>query len=103
LLCIDFEHDRASREFARDLGNMGSRHPARAAPRGPEINQDWNFAVPDNFVELRGANRNGFGHRGQGSFAGAALSGIGQALRRNSIRLPARWTVSDDGHGEVLY
>jgi hypothetical protein len=78
---------------------VGSRHPARAAPRSPEINQDWNFAVPDNFVELRGANRNRLGYRRERSFAGAALSGVGKMVRRNSVRLPARRTISNDGHG----
>jgi hypothetical protein len=48
----------------RDLGNMRRRHPARATPRRPEIDQDRNFAVANNFVELLGTDLNGLSHRG---------------------------------------
>lgn len=102
LLGVNLEHDGASREFARHLGNMGSRHPARAAPRSPEIHQDWNFAVPHNVVELRGANSHGLCYRRQGSLAGAAPSSVGKVLRRDSIRFCARRTISNDGHGNFL-
>jgi hypothetical protein len=48
----------------RDLGNMRRRHPARATPRRPEIDEYGNFAVANNFVELLGADLYGLSHRG---------------------------------------
>jgi hypothetical protein len=43
---------------------MRRRHPARAAPRRPEINKDRHFAVANSFVELLGTDLDGFSDRG---------------------------------------
>lgn len=63
-LRIDFEHYGPTCEISSDLGNMRRRHPAWAAPGCPKIDKDRDFAVANNFVKLRGADLDGFSHRG---------------------------------------
>ena len=60
---VDLKHDSSSREISRDLCNMRRRHPARAAPGRPEINEHGNFAVANNFVEFLGTHFHGLCHR----------------------------------------
>ncbi len=99
-LCVDFEDNGLTGEIARDLGHVWRRRPAGAAPGRPKINEDGNFAVANDLVELVGAHRDGRGGRRQGCFAGAASAGVGKVPGGNSIWLGAGWAVSDDGHGE---
>ena len=103
LLGVDLQHDGSASEVSRDLRNVGRRHPAGATPRRPEIDQDRNFAGTNNIVEVLGADLKGLSHRRQRGFAGTASSGVGKVFRRNPIRLPARWAISGNGHGEVLH
>jgi hypothetical protein len=63
-LRVDLKHDGSACEVMRDLGNMRRRHPARATPLCPKIDEDRNFAVANNLVELFGADLNGLSHRG---------------------------------------
>jgi hypothetical protein len=48
----------------RDFGNVRRRHPAGTTPLRPKIDEDRNFAVANNLVELLGADLNGLSHRG---------------------------------------
>jgi hypothetical protein len=102
LLCIDLKDDGLAGEIARDLGDMGRRHAAGTAPGRPEIDEDGNFAVADDFVELLRCDGEGIGDGREWRLAGAAASCIGEVVRRDSIRLSAGWAISDDGHGDVL-
>jgi hypothetical protein len=63
LLCVYLEYDGSARKVARDLRNMGRRHPAWPAPGSPEIDEDRNFAVVHNFVELPRPDLNGLSRR----------------------------------------
>src|SRR5580765_4438570 len=65
LLSIDLQHDGPPGEVTGDLGHVRRGHAARTTPCRPEIHEDWDFAVANNFVELRGAHLRGFGHRRQ--------------------------------------
>jgi hypothetical protein len=56
---VDLKHNGSAREVSRDLCNMRRRHPARAAPGSPEINEHGNFAVANNLVEFLGAHFDG--------------------------------------------
>jgi hypothetical protein len=60
---VDLKHDGSAREVQCDLCNMRRRHPARAAPGRPEINEHGNFAVANNFVEFLGSHFHGLCHR----------------------------------------
>jgi hypothetical protein len=60
---VDLKHHGSAREVPRDLCNMRRRHPARAAPGRPEINEHGNFAVANNFVEFLGSHFHGLCHR----------------------------------------
>jgi hypothetical protein len=102
-LGVDLQHDDSASEVSRDLRHVRRGHPAGATPRRPEIDEDWNFAVANNFVEVLGADLKGLSHRRQRGFAGTASSGVGQVFRRNPIRLTARWAISGNGHGEALH
>jgi hypothetical protein len=103
LFGVDFEDDSLTGEVARDLGDVGRGRTAGAAPGRPKINEDGNFAVADDFVELVGADCDGRGGWGQRRFAGAASAGVGKVPGGNSIWLCAGGAVSNDGHGKVLY
>ena len=61
--CVDLKHDGSACEVSRDLCDMRGRRSARAAPGRPEINEDRNFAVANNFVEFLGAHLDGLGGR----------------------------------------
>src|SRR5579862_2890121 len=100
---VDFEHHGAAGKFTRHLGDVRGRHAAGATPCGPEIDEHRNFAVAHNFIELFRTNFNGIGKGRQCGLAGAALSSVGEMLGRNSIRLSARWAISNDRHAEVLW
>jgi len=66
LLGIDFEDNGAAGEVAGDLGDVGRGHAAGAAPGGPEIDEDGNFAVAKDLVELVGVTARGSAAGGRG-------------------------------------
>jgi hypothetical protein len=51
--------------------------PARPAPRCPEIDQDRNLRVLNNFVEKSRIRRERFRYRGEFGFTGAATACVG--------------------------
>ncbi len=101
-LRVDLQHHRPSCQVSRDLCNMRRRRPARSTPRRPEIHEYRYLALSNNLVKLCRVHLDWLSRRSQRSFAGTASSRIGKVLRRNSIRLPARQTLSDDGHNTIL-
>src|SRR6185312_2899170 len=52
LLRVDLEDDGLTGEIARNLRDMRRGHAAGAAPCGPEVHEDGNFAVADDLIEL---------------------------------------------------
>ena len=60
---VDLKHYGSAREVMRDLCNMRCCRPAGAAPGRPEIDENRNLAVANNFVEFLGAHLNGLGRR----------------------------------------
>src|SRR6185312_625675 len=103
LLRIDLEHDSLASKIARDLCNMRRSRAAGATPRSPEIDQDRDFAVADDFVELLRIDLDGIRHGRQSRFAGPTLPSVGEMFARNSIRLSAGRALSDDSHSNPLF
>src|ERR1700678_766997 len=101
-LRIHLEHHRLASQLARHLRHLRRSHPARPAPRRPEIHQHRNPALANHLVELLCAYLDRLTHRGQRRFTRATFAHVSKMLRRNSIRLPAGQATPEDGHSELL-
>lgn len=95
LLGVDLEDDGLACEVVGDLGHMRCGHAAGAAPGCPEIDEDGDFAVADDLVELRGADGQRLGDGRQRLLAGAAAARVGEVIGGDSVGFSAGRTVSD--------
>jgi hypothetical protein len=81
----------------------GARHfrssgAAWAAPIGPEVYEDGNGSVLNNFIELSIVDREGFRDGRQRRFASSATTGAGEILGGDAIFLPAIGASANDRH-----
>ena len=80
-------------------GNLRCGHAARPAPFRPEVHHHRDRRLLDDLVECLRIDLNRIRYWRQRGFARAALPGVGQAARGNSILASASVTRSNDWHG----
>src|SRR5688572_701245 len=82
---IDFQNNRPPSYLLRGLLHLGGSHPARPAPRCPEVDQDGNPRGRNDLIEGRRVCVDGLRNRREYRPTGAAASLVCQVFRRNSI------------------
>lgn len=86
-LSIDLDHNGAASHVSSRARHLGRSHPAWPAPGGPEIGEDWNTGVLQDFVELLTIYLQRFGNGWQGVFAGATTPCIWQVFCWDTVFL----------------
>jgi hypothetical protein len=95
---VKLYYDSSSSHIRRRTRNFRSRHPARSAPRSPEIHKHRNMGILNDFREGLRINFQRFVHRLQRSLAGATPSGIGEMCRRNTVHASTSFAGSNYWH-----
>src|SRR5580658_9024126 len=84
-LGVDLENHRLPGHICGRACHLGSRHSARSAPGGPEVNQHGYAGLAQNFVEELSIGFQGLIHRRQRRLAGSAMSGVCQVSSWNAV------------------
>ena len=82
---VYFQDQGAAGHFLGERFNFGRRHAARPAPGGPEIDEDRHFGFLHDLHEIGTVSLDRLGRGFEGSFTGAAASGVGQVRGGNAI------------------
>ena len=83
--------------------NLRRCSAARPAPSRPEVDQDRNLSVFNDFVEKSGIRRERFRNRSEFGFTGAAAACVGQMATGDTILLAALSTRSNDWQGRSSF
>jgi hypothetical protein len=95
-LRIDLRHDDRPAALGRQLRELGRDHATRAAPGGPEVDQDGRWGVSNELVELLcAADDYGVRERQERSLARGALRLVSQASGGQAVGPRARGAVDD--------
>jgi hypothetical protein len=101
---IDLQHHGLACHFARQRLDLWRRHATWSAPRCPKVHENRNARFADDVVKGRCIHRQRFCQWRQGSFAGAATSGVSQMPGRYTVLRAAGRTHADGriahGRGE---
>jgi hypothetical protein len=95
---IDLQDDGPARHFRGSLRDFGSGHAARPAPVRPEIHEDGNRGILDDFIERHIVHRHGFSEWRQRRFARSAAARAGQMFAWNAVLPCATAADADNGH-----
>jgi hypothetical protein len=97
-LGVDFEHDGLTRHVARDLGYMRCGHAAGTAPCSPEIDEDGDAALANDFIKVGRASFYWLSDGAQSVFAGTAFAAVCDVFGRNAVWGIAGRAITDDRH-----
>jgi hypothetical protein len=93
---VNLDDDCFPRHVLGGARNLRRGCAARSAPRCPEVDQDRNLSVLNDFVEKSRICRERFRYRGKVGFASAAAARVGQMSGGDTVLLAALSTRSDD-------
>ena len=96
---VDFEDDGAAGGLFGGFGDVGGGHAAGAAPGGPEVDEDGDLGVAEDFVEEGGVGGDGLGDGREGLLAGAATAGVGEVGGGGAVFGAAVGAGADERHG----
>ena len=98
LFGIDFQHYGLARHIGCGSSDFRSGGTARSAPFRPEVDEDRNLGILNDFIEEGIVDCDGFRDGWQRRFARAATAGAGEILCWNAVLLAAIGACADDGH-----
>jgi hypothetical protein len=95
---VDLYHYRFARHVGRGARHFRSSGVAGAAPIGPEVDEDGNGRVLNNFIELRIVHRERFRDGRKRRFASSTTAGAGEIFGWDAIFLSAICASANDRH-----
>src|SRR5277367_4797876 len=93
---VDLDDHRFAGHVLGSARNLRRSCTAGPAPRRPEVDQDRNLSVLNDFVEKHRISRERFRDRGEFRFTGAAAACVGQVSSGDTVLLTALRTSSND-------
>ena|ERR1700733_2978939 len=100
---VDLDHHCFPRHVLGGARNLRRCCAAGPAPSRPEIDQDRDLSVFNDFVEKSRIRRERFRNRSEFGFTGTAAACIGQMATGNTILLAALSTRSNDWQGRSSF